>query len=184
MALPDNAKLVFKGKIFNIYQWEQKLFDGSYTTFEKAVRSGTVQVITITKENKIVLLREEQPGRSPFISVPGGVMDPGETSEESARRELLEETGMICNELVLWKEQNFGGKMEWPTYYYIAKGCENGFEMKLDPGEKIELYEVDFNQFLEECEKDEFRNKFLSDMIFRIKHTPEKLEEFKNLLFN
>lgn len=33
--IPDHAKCVFKGVIFDVYQWEQKLYNGTTTTFEK-----------------------------------------------------------------------------------------------------------------------------------------------------
>lgn len=36
--IPENAKLVFKGKIFDTYQWEQEMYDGSRVTFEKIKR--------------------------------------------------------------------------------------------------------------------------------------------------
>jgi len=32
--VPEEAKLVFKGIIYDVYQWEQKMFDGTFSTFE------------------------------------------------------------------------------------------------------------------------------------------------------
>ena len=43
-GLPENAKLVFKGVLFDTWQWEQELFDGSYSTFEVVVRKGSTIV--------------------------------------------------------------------------------------------------------------------------------------------
>lgn len=45
MKIPEDAKLVFKGVIFDVYQWEQEMFDGTYETFEAIKRVGTVQII-------------------------------------------------------------------------------------------------------------------------------------------
>lgn len=182
VKIPENAKRVFKGKLFEIYQWPQKMFDGSIATFEVAKRNNSVQVIAIDNENNIIMLKEEQPGRAPFLSIPGGIVDEGEKPEESAKRELLEETGMECESIKLWQKIGFGGKISWDSYYYIAKGCSGKTQMKLDPGEKIEVYKVNLEEFFEEIEKEDFRNKTLTNMIFRIKHTPEKLEEFKKLI--
>ena len=39
--LPKNAKRVFKGKIFDVYQWDQKMFDNSVEIFEKMKRTDT-----------------------------------------------------------------------------------------------------------------------------------------------
>ena len=45
--LPENAKLVFKGIIHDIYQWEQEMFDGSKATFERIRRPDTTAVIAV-----------------------------------------------------------------------------------------------------------------------------------------
>ncbi|MFP4118083.1 MAG: hypothetical protein ACLFTR_04110, partial [Candidatus Woesearchaeota archaeon] len=56
--IPKNATLAYKGDIFKVYTWEQKLFDGSYKTFETVTRKPTVQLIVV-EDDKIVLLDEE-----------------------------------------------------------------------------------------------------------------------------
>jgi len=33
MKIPKDAKLVFKGKIFDVYQWQQKVYDGTTVTY-------------------------------------------------------------------------------------------------------------------------------------------------------
>lgn len=44
-------------------------------TFEKLKRADTVQVVPITKEKKIVLTKQEQPGGFSFTGVLGGRVD-------------------------------------------------------------------------------------------------------------
>ncbi len=51
-GLPQNAKCVFEGILFDTWQWEQELFDGSFTTFEAIVRIGSTQIILIDENNK------------------------------------------------------------------------------------------------------------------------------------
>ena len=51
--LPENAKLVFKGVMFDTYQWEVDGYDGSKRIFEKLKRPDTVMIIPITEEGKI-----------------------------------------------------------------------------------------------------------------------------------
>src|SRR5258708_6669738 len=91
--LPPQAKRVFKGVIFDVYQWPQKMFNGSFETFEMLKRPDTIQVIAV-KDDKIVVLEEEQPDRGPFFGLPGGRNDHEDESElEAAKREVREETG-------------------------------------------------------------------------------------------
>ena len=60
MKIPINAKKVFSGIIFDTYQWEQEMYDGSHKIFEMVKRSPTVDVIA-TMDDKIITLWEEQP---------------------------------------------------------------------------------------------------------------------------
>lgn len=48
----------------------------------------------VLKDDTVLLLRRGQMPRKGYVDVPGGFMDEGETMEQGARRELLEETGL------------------------------------------------------------------------------------------
>jgi hypothetical protein len=37
--IPNHARIVFHGQLFDVYQWEQKLFNGKTAIFEKIKRS-------------------------------------------------------------------------------------------------------------------------------------------------
>jgi ADP-ribose pyrophosphatase len=51
-------------------------------------------VIAITDEDNVVLIRQYRPGvKSITLEIPGGMIDPGETPLQAAMRELSEETG-------------------------------------------------------------------------------------------
>lgn len=180
--IPEHAKRVFKGVLFEVYQWEQELFDGKIKTFEAIRRRPSCQILT-TKENKIVLVKEEQPLYGKFVTVPGGVVEEGESPLDAAHRELKEELGFEAEEIFEWKETIGKLKVEWNTNYFVAKNCKKVTEQSLDGGEKIEEYPVTIEEFFEELEKPSFRNKELANMMLRIKQNPEKLAQFKNMLF-
>ena len=181
-SLPSHAKRVFEGDIFDIYQWEQLMFDGSTAIFEKIVRSDTVTIIPII-EDKILIQYQEQPDLSTFISLPGGRMDRNEDVITASKREFIEETGYKANEwfpLMMIKPLN---KMIWKMHYYIARDCTNTNQLHLDSGEKIENKLISFDEFLLLSENELFRDKELARYILKLRLHPEKLEEFKNLLF-
>ena len=119
--IPTTAQRVFKGKIFDVYQWNETLYDGSTETFEKIKRADTVNVIPVTRDQKLILSEQEQPGGEPFIGVLGGRMNSGESPEEAAHREFMEEAGMRCDNLVLWDSQQFIEKIDWAVDTFIAK---------------------------------------------------------------
>ena len=62
MKIPSQAKRVFKGLIFDVYHWKQKMFDGSEEIFEGLKRPSTIQIIPIFNK-KLLLSFEEQPTR-------------------------------------------------------------------------------------------------------------------------
>lgn len=182
--IPFSARRVFRGVIFDVYHWQQKQFDGSYKTFEALKRLPAVQIIATTSKGNLLILEEQQPqdDKAAYSLIGGGVDETDITIEDGAKRELLEETGCICEKLELLDVTHPGGKIDWPCYYYIAHNCEVIQEQNLDSGEKIKVLEVDFEEFLKIVEDENFRNKYFSNYLFRILHTPNKFEELKNKL--
>lgn len=181
--LPKHAKKVFSGILFNVWQWQQKMFDGSVQTFEKVSRNSSVGVLAITKDKKIILTIQEQPNMKEFISLIGGVVDRGEEIEHAAHRELLEESGHQTDNLELWYSVQPVTKVEWPIYLYVARNCEKVAESNLDAGEKIKLKYVTWQEFLDIIYLDEFRDKELSLHLLKIMKDKEKFKELEDFLF-
>ena len=59
VLVPNQAERVFKGMIFDVYQWPQKFFDGTEGTFEMLKRPDTVSVICVV-DDKILVIDDEQ----------------------------------------------------------------------------------------------------------------------------
>ena len=186
MKIPKHAKCVFEGILYDTYQWEQEMFDGSTKTFEALRRKPSVQIIPITTDNKIVILKEKQPTDTEFgySLVGGGCDEYDEDPKDAAKREMLEETGMVCEELELYETKRAGSKIDWPCYYFIARGCKKIQEQNVDQGgEIIEPLEVSFEEFIEKIEDTYFRNPFFRDMILLMEYKkPEEFKEFKRKL--
>jgi ADP-ribose pyrophosphatase len=138
--IPKNAKKVFTGKIYDVYQWEQELYDGSTDTFEMLTRPDTIQVIGI-QDGKLVILKEQQPGSGPaFYGLPGGRHDvEAETELDAAKREMLEETGLSFSNWKLIEVTQPHTKIEWFVYLFVADNVSGKTNQHLDPGEKIEI---------------------------------------------
>jgi ADP-ribose pyrophosphatase len=182
MKIPEGAKKVFEGVIFDVYQWEQRMFDGSTATFEALKRPNTVQIIPV-KDSKILLAYESQPNRPSTYTFFGGRVEKGEKPINAAKRELLEETGLESEDWELFKAFEFESKIEWTIHLYIARVCKKVSEPNLDSGEKIEIKAVDFDQFLKITADESFWGQQIANDIFRLKESPKQLTEFKKKLF-
>lgn len=180
--MPDNAHCVFKGKIFEVWQWEQQLFDGTFKTFERLKRADTAQTIAVVGD-KILVQDEQQPDSDLFISLPGGQCDDGEDPLESAKRELHEETGYESDDWELFNEQIPSGKIEWVSHTFIARNCRVTGDPHLDAGEKISPRFLDFEEFIMLSDNPLFRSVDLASVLLRMRLDPEKKEEFRKRLF-
>ena len=61
-----------------------------------------VNVIPVTPQGEVVLIRQYRHGtREVTLEIPGGIVEPGDTPEAAARRELVEETGFKEREMIL-----------------------------------------------------------------------------------
>ena len=181
--IPENAKRVFKGIIFDVYQWEQKMYDGSVQIFEKLKRPDTVVVFPVLPDGKIILTEQEQPGKGPFIGATGGRADEGEDILDAAKRELLEESGYEAKEFVLWDAQQPVGKIEWAVYTFIAKGLEKIADIHPDAGEKIKLITVTLDELIDLVVKQEkhFYEQEIVLKLFEAKFIPQKRRELEEL---
>lgn len=180
--IPSNATMVFKGKIFEVWQWEQILFDGTTATFERLKRPNTAQVIAVVGEN-ILVVDQQQPDTKEFVSLPGGRCDEGEDGLVAAKRELLEETGYTSDEWSLFREDNPVGKIEWTIFTYIARNCKKTGEPALDSGEKMTARLVTFDEFIAMGNSMTFYDKELDLELSRAHFDLAKREELRKRLF-
>ena len=181
--IPENAKRVFKGVVFDVYQWEQKMFDGSKATFEKLKRPDTVVVFPVLPGGKIILTEQEQPGKEPFIGATGGRVDEGEDILEAAKRELLEESGYTAEEFILWDAQHPTSKVDWVVFTFIAKGVKKIADLHLDAGEKIKLITLTLDELIDIPTKKNiyFAEQEITLKLMEAKLDPEKRKELEEL---
>ncbi len=75
---------------------------GKYAWIRSHSGNGAVMVVPVTPSGKFLLIKVyRHPSKQYLWEFPAGVMEDGETPEESARRELVEETGITPNRLEL-----------------------------------------------------------------------------------
>jgi ADP-ribose pyrophosphatase len=180
--IPNNARRVFEGRIFDVYQWEQMLFDGSTTTFEKLRRPDTAYILPVTDSGRVLIVRQEQPGSQEVFGLIGGRVEDGESPDEAARRELLEEAGLVPAHLDLWDSYQFLPKLEWAIYTFIARECRST-NASFDGGEKIKLVEITFDDLIKLAGSEEFGDVEVALRLLRLAADPSKLAHARRFIF-
>lgn len=179
-VMPENAERVFKGQIFDVYQWQQEGFDGKNRTFEKVKRPDTVHIFAVTPDKTILISREQQPGTEVYTTPPGGRVDEGEDALEAAKRELLEETGYASEEWSLLDAWHMHPKLEWVIYAFIARNAKRSDDWIQQTDEKVETTEVTFDELVEIVSAPNFYDRELRYKFLEAKLDPAKMIELKN----
>lgn len=138
-------KKILDTKVFQVFEVERTSAQGKQTQFVVIHSPNWVNVVPVVTDTNgrecfLMVHQYRQAGKCLTIEFPGGVLDPGETPEEGAVRELLEETGYQAEKL------HFAGKVmanpaimdNW-VYTYIAEDLHHVDGQNLD-----EFEEVDF----------------------------------------
>ncbi len=106
-----------------------------------------VNVVAITPQRQIVLVRQYRFGRETFsLEVPGGVVEDGENPQVAGLRELREETGYDGGEVTSlgWVEPNAAIQNN-RCFMYLVEGCTLQAEQELDEGEDVEVVLMDLD---------------------------------------
>jgi ADP-ribose pyrophosphatase len=84
----------FDGKLVHVRVDRVRLPSGRESVREVVEHPGAVALLGITTNDELILVRQwrHAVGRA-MLEIPAGTREPGESESETARRELLEETG-------------------------------------------------------------------------------------------
>ena len=138
------------GVLLKVHRDQVRLPDGSVAPREYIRHPGAVAVVPLFDDGRVLLERQfRYPHRRVFIEVPAGKLEPGEPALDTARRELLEETGYTAAE---WSRL---GTIHTAIAYtdeaidlFVARKLSKQ-QRKLDQGEFLETFTVLFEESIQ-----------------------------------
>jgi len=96
---PRSSRTVYAGKLLTVKEDVVELPDGSNATREYIQHPGAVVIIPLIDDSTLLLEHQYRYAvRSHFLELPAGKIEADEPAEETARRELLEETGYVARD--------------------------------------------------------------------------------------
>ncbi|XWN36836.1 MAG: NUDIX hydrolase [Balneola sp.] len=95
-----SSKKVFNGKLLHVYYDEVILPDNTTSSREWIKHPGASAIVPFFENGDVMLINQfRYPAKKIFLEVPAGKIDKGESPEETALRELKEETGLNAKEV-------------------------------------------------------------------------------------
>lgn len=97
-----SQRSVASSRLFEIEELQLRFSNGEQRTFERLASRGpgAVLVVPMLDDQTVLLIREYAAGLERYeLSLPKGLIDPGESAEQAANRELMEEVGYGARQL-------------------------------------------------------------------------------------
>lgn len=151
-----SREVIFEGKIITLRVDRVKMMNGKEATREVVSHPGAVAVLPITSDKQVILVKQfRKPIESVLIEAPAGKLELTESTESCARRELTEETGYSCKDLIplgsIFTTAGFSDEKIW---LFLALDVEKGVPQP-DEDEFLSVLSVGWESLLDQAERGE-----------------------------
>jgi ADP-ribose pyrophosphatase len=151
-----DGETVFDGKLLHVRRDRVRLPDGGVALREYIVHPGAVLMVPVLDDGRLVVERQfRYPHARVFLEFPAGKIDPGETPEATALREMVEETGYEAARLtplaVLHPVISYSTET---IRCYVAEGLRH-VGARLDHGEFLEIVTLSVDELLAALDRGE-----------------------------
>ena len=110
------SEQVFSGSRINVRVDEVAMADGRRARREVVEHPDAVVILALRDDGNIAFVRQwRHPTGRPLLELPAGRLDPGESPEQTARRELREEVGLDP------------ARLDFARGFYVAPGFADEF---------------------------------------------------------
>ncbi|HET7584012.1 MAG TPA: NUDIX hydrolase [Gemmatimonadaceae bacterium] len=158
------SRRIYTGRVLNLDVDRVRFPDGSIGELEMIRHPGASAVIPFLsdpqgEDPQLLLIKQYRYAAEQFLyEIPAGRLDPGESPEECARRELLEETGCTPESVDhLYTLYTTPGFTDEKIHLFLAVGLTRG-EARREADEFLEVETVPLSRALEMIRVGEIRD--------------------------
>jgi ADP-ribose pyrophosphatase len=95
-----HSDVIYKGRVFTLRRDEVRLPDGKSAALDIIVHHGAATLVPVDGDGRIWFVRQYRHAAGEVLcELPAGTIDPGESAEACAAREIREEIGMAAGSL-------------------------------------------------------------------------------------
>jgi 8-oxo-dGDP phosphatase len=119
------SRVVYEGHLGRVRVDAVRMPDGGVADREIAEHRPAVAIVALDDDGAVLLVRQYRPALGRYeLELPAGIMDvDGEEAQQTAERELAEETGLAARD---WRQltrfENSGGWTDETTTVFLATG--------------------------------------------------------------
>lgn len=121
-----NTKVISESRCFKVEEVSLEFSNGEHRVYERLADRGlrSVMVVAMLDDSSFFLIREYAVGRDEYVlTLPAGSVDVGESYEEAANRELMEEIGYGASKLThLGELTTVPGHLQHTINIVLAQG--------------------------------------------------------------
>ena len=131
-------RLIYRGLKINLALQHVPLADGTHVEREVVLHRGAVALVPMVDDHHVCLIKNQRyaVGKT-LLEVPAGTIDAGETAEQTAERELLEDTGYRATRIRPIRQWYVSpGVMNERMYLFVCEDLEPG-PVSHQPDERI-----------------------------------------------
>lgn len=156
MSTLKSRHRVFAGRVLDVGAELHEMPDGRCSEFEIIRHPGGAAILPVLADGRILLIRQFRPAVGAMVyEIPAGRLEPDETPQSCAVRELSEEAGYVPGEVLslgsFWSSVGFCDER---VYLFLGRKLA-AVEQRLEPDEIIDLCPVSIGDALHKVDRGE-----------------------------